>query len=504
MTRKNRRRQRPKSSSGRSLNSVSYVNDVGVKAIDLVDLDEEAFSSSPLPQLFDAIRKSFADGCGMPNGTRRSACVGAFVEEESFLAKYARTAPTLGRSLAAQSLASSERTITEIRRQRDFLKERHSSTIAALEFRAHRAHSRIQMAQATVELRDTIFHRRLEHQRDNANRRLQELMFECLGEYEKARLRASRRSQHLSSIVDNQLQACTQTMLWSHFLLRLEEELQTVTLIDVDSQKSFDEFTELQEFCVKHIAESGPEHIRTAQLNIERVVKVCPISGRNSRRQRDNPNLLSKVYPAVASAAIALGTKASSARMTASHDEFRNDSDSSAGRDSSDNAPCGASPLRIYPPGTSLHPLFDESMVLSSRPVAWLLLPKWATGREQHRNNSMSSTLANRSDTTTVESGKVKLTNCRIYFQVEERILRLAGRSNGTVPERQSLADHICSIYSEVAPGAQEASCVDHALIVTAAAHTHRDVQLKSNDHIASDRVQSYPDVLQVRTCLRS
>ena len=34
MTRKNRRRQRPKSSSGRSLNSVSYVNDVGVKAID--------------------------------------------------------------------------------------------------------------------------------------------------------------------------------------------------------------------------------------------------------------------------------------------------------------------------------------------------------------------------------------------------------------------------------------------------------------------------------------
>ena len=197
----------------------------------------------------------------------------------------------------------------------------------------------------------------------------------------KARLRATRRSEHLSSMVDEQLQACAQSMLWSHFLARLEEELQTVTLTNVDPLKRFEEFSELQRFCQDQIMASTESGGRATPPHIERVVQLRPRSGRTSRRQRDNPNVVSKVHPAVASAVVALISGAAS--RPRGQDDMRQNG--GGGGISSSDSSAGvsglSSPVRIYPPGTALHPSFDRSMVLSSRPVAWLLLPKWAAAQ---------------------------------------------------------------------------------------------------------------------------
>ena len=92
----------------------------------------------------------------------------------------------------------------------------------------------------------------------------------------------------------------------------------------------------------------------------------------------------------------------------------------------------------------------------------------------------------------------VTLANCRIYFHVEERIKRVAGNSGGAASEEQTLADHICDIYSAGGSEGREPILDGDQIIVTAATHKHRDAQLSSEDAIAADRVQSYPDVLQV------
>jgi uncharacterized protein YifE (UPF0438 family) len=341
-----------------------------------------------------------------------------------------------------------------------------------------------------------VFHRRLEQQRTNADRRLQELLFECLGEYEKARLRATRRSEHLSSMVDEQLQACAQSMLWSHFLARLEEELQTVTLTNVDPLKRFEEFSELQRFCQDQIMASTESGGRATPPHIERVVQLRPRSGRTSRRQRDNPNVVSKVHPAVASAVVALISGAAS--RPRGQDDMRQNG--GGGGISSSDSSAGvsglSSPVRIYPPGTALHPSFDRSMVLSSRPVAWLLLPKWAAAQPPSSaaagGGEVGGTIVEAS-----ERSKLTLANCRVYFHVEERTKRLASKHDDSTSTKQTLADHICDIYAGLSSEGREPYSDDESLIVAAATHLHRDPKTSVEDAAMADRVVSYPDVLQ-------
>jgi hypothetical protein len=75
-------------------------------------------------------------------------------------------------------------------------------------------------------MRDALFTRRLEGQFASASRRLQELVFECVGEYEKARRRAIGRSSHLRSDFNEQRRQADTSLRWQRFSLRLTQDWQ--------------------------------------------------------------------------------------------------------------------------------------------------------------------------------------------------------------------------------------------------------------------------------------
>lgn len=56
-----------------------------------------------------------------------------------------------------------------------------------------------------VHLREAMYGKRLEYQARNATRRLQELIYECLGEYDKTHRRAMGRTAFLHSDSENQV-----------------------------------------------------------------------------------------------------------------------------------------------------------------------------------------------------------------------------------------------------------------------------------------------------------
>ena len=233
-----------------------------------------------------------------------------------------------------------------LRSQREMRAATRSSRVLALEARGRKVGQDTNAALDTAEHRDALLSQRLDRHWEGTDRRLQELLMECLGEHAKACGRASRRSGYLRASVSSELAAQQETSSWALFLLRLEHESPGTSFVDVNPR--VEDFAEATRFCSALVAT-----IVSGTSSISRIIDVKQ-SGRAPRRQRDNSNILSDVVDE-SSVGELLRTIA--------------------------RPSCVGSQV-CFPDGSPRVPSFDRGLLLSSRPLLWRLLPGWMyTGR---------------------------------------------------------------------------------------------------------------------------
>ena len=442
-------------------------------------------------------------------------------DEESWLATYASTSPGLASLLQRMSSVKARRTLSEIRSQREFHRDRRLTRIAALQLKRSKLQGVLSRTKALIDLRDSLYLRRLEQQRESAERRLQELLFECLGEYEKARLRALRRSQYLGASVDSQLDDCVSTMHWAQFLVRAEDEVQgSLVLQNIDPTKDYSDFSDLSRFLTALLLKDQ----RCPAGSTIAVKRIVQIRCRGAGRRRNRGEAQNQVGRACSGAEEALALLLSPAPPPSSR--LRNPRDpkdsKDAGQASDGSADggggAGAHAAPPYPPGTVPRPNFSRTMMMSAKCLLWLLMPVWAgeqyqalkakeppadlpPGIEPPAIGAPNSTVP--AVEVPLQLQRVKVVNCLIYFRLS------FGPHEAKEPSASAnlnLGDRVAASYSARASaaqagGAEQPYTADTQLRVKGSHNAHRNPKVMANALNKSqedDELQSYPDVLEV------
>jgi hypothetical protein len=90
---------------------------------------------------------------------------------------------------------------------------------------------------SSVKFREALFHRQMRQNASSSLRRLQELLFEVLGEMAKASMRCEKYVERLQSIFDADIQKSQENLLWKRFIDRAQEDsLQQMHILDIGPQ----------------------------------------------------------------------------------------------------------------------------------------------------------------------------------------------------------------------------------------------------------------------------
>jgi hypothetical protein len=143
-----------------------------------------------------------------------------------------------------------------------------------------------------------LYERKCRVQSSVASRRLQELLFECLGEIEKACLRSTLLAKTLCENVIVQKTQIEKSTLWKEFLMRAEEDAkQQLNLAALDHKEYQDYFHAVSEECKEALTSSRyvPEE---AIIHVERIVAVRPGRGmpQTRRRGKDTRRRVSRLH----------------------------------------------------------------------------------------------------------------------------------------------------------------------------------------------------------------
>lgn len=287
----------------------------------------------------------------------------------------------------------------EIRLRRELAKARSATLLKAIKSRSKRVCSRIECIQSTAINRDLIYNHRLDSNLEISDRRLQELIFECLGEYEKARARAVRRSLHLSSTIDEKLQQRSEDHQYSFFLAKLEEEFPNFTFDNINSVQMTLKYTDLCNYFDDITCNRDDICVDGCSPKVTRIIQISHRSGKAPRKRRDNSNIVSKLLRCDSDIGKNLIDLLSGAIPSSKNQE-------ADVCDSQKN--------------------LSISTFMSSRPLLWLLLSPPATIEDINYHN-------------------LTLANCRVYFHVEGR------RSGG------GIADTVSEYYGSVEGGVLKA-----------------------------------------------
>ncbi len=174
------------------------------------------------------------------------------------------------------------------------LAARRSSTQAAAKKFEEATKSRV----ARFNLAHLMYERKCRLQSAVAGRRLQELLFECLGEIEKACRRSRLLAEELCSRVVVQKTQAESSTLWREFLMRVEEDAQRrIKMTDFDRSVSRDLFDQIADECREALQASRyvPED---AAINIKRLVCVRPgtMLPQTRRRSRESRRRVSRLH----------------------------------------------------------------------------------------------------------------------------------------------------------------------------------------------------------------
>lgn len=121
------------------------------------------------------------------------------------------------RETAQARIRSMDQTFTSLRKRRE-------TYIDELKTRSRQFDADVDAAIARQRLRKNAFERRVRNQEATATRRLQELVFECLGEAEKTLERARLCVHFRDAMLRDKLDRTSETLQWKLLLRRLEED----------------------------------------------------------------------------------------------------------------------------------------------------------------------------------------------------------------------------------------------------------------------------------------
>ena len=144
---------------------------------------------------------------------------------------------------------------------------------------------RVKEAMEIMRQRDALYSKRLDYQLSSATRRLQELVLECVGEYEKTRRRAVGRSQFLRTDCEEQMRQVEASLAWSRFAARLSEDwLGLVKAAHIDPRTAGNEAKDLVSTVAKALEEAGSVAAGSGPGVIRNMVKISPSPGGPRRR----------------------------------------------------------------------------------------------------------------------------------------------------------------------------------------------------------------------------
>eukprot|EP00943_MAST-04B_sp_MAST-4B-sp1_P004266 g4266.t1 len=153
----------------------------------------------------------------------------------------------------------------------------------------------IEASLGSIKTKDCLYRRKLRVQADIASRRLQELLFECLGEISKACRRASILGRKLCENVDAEKAHSTLSTQWREFAMRLNEESDgACKFIPVEQFKFPKEFKAWENECLDVLASSkliDPD--KQSKLKMRRVLHLC---GKKSKVGKDHRRRVTKLY----------------------------------------------------------------------------------------------------------------------------------------------------------------------------------------------------------------
>jgi hypothetical protein len=130
----------------------------------------------------------------------------------------------VGDDTTTSKLTSSQRRIAHLRKLRQWRKKRHNTVISQIRTCASGVQVSLSQIEARANLEDMAFARRLQQQSQTASRRLQELLFECAGEIEKVRLRATLHSASSIPVFQANFAALERERAWTDILSRMNED----------------------------------------------------------------------------------------------------------------------------------------------------------------------------------------------------------------------------------------------------------------------------------------
>ena len=147
----------------------------------------------------------------------------------------------------------------------------------------------------SVKTKDCLYRRKLRVQSDIANRRLQELLFECLGEISKACRRASILGRKLCENVDAEKAHSTLSTQWREFAMRLNEESDgSCKFVPVEQFRFPKEFKAWENECLDVLASSKLiSPTKQKQVKLRRILHLC---GRKKKASKDNRRRVTKLY----------------------------------------------------------------------------------------------------------------------------------------------------------------------------------------------------------------
>jgi hypothetical protein len=287
-------------------------------------------------------------------------------------------------------MADAVRTLQFVKQQRTHSRAQWQKRIEQLRSQRLAFDNKLAQTLAASKLRNVLYKRRLRQQSLNAHRRLQELLFECIGELAKASRRSKMRTQDISSDVNQEMDDAYSKLAWKSFLLRMSEDLlRAVQCTDLGeqmsegiAQKACDHVTQLLQ---RYLMDSdGPDS--GGQVRVRRLVEVRMQQQTSSRRRQPPPreSMFTELVGSDSSSNAAEQGKNGNiaelmARAVRGCNRSKSASSSSASASSSSPA---AMYQRLIRPGVARSPDYPATMLLSSRTLTWILSHPSSWGSE--------------------------------------------------------------------------------------------------------------------------
>jgi hypothetical protein len=183
--------------------------------------------NDPIQSLFAVLRVSMCDDRNVNSAKEETNVLSqSLAAEERVIRRICQTQSGRQFSSALRGTVDKdwESALGSIRGSYLARKKHREQHIEDLRAQQDRFASTIDFHVSSVKFREALFHRQMRQSASSSLRRLQELLFEVLGEITKASMRCKQYVQRLQSVFDEDVQKSKENLLWKRFIDRAQED----------------------------------------------------------------------------------------------------------------------------------------------------------------------------------------------------------------------------------------------------------------------------------------